>query len=334
MGPGHAGGHLPRQRGQHRVALATISFYNRADPAGQMTGGTELRRNGLRQRRTAQVHALLGGDKPPDELHRRRDPRDAQPRTQGLAEGGQVDDAALPVQRRQRGRWCALERQLAIRIVLDHQRPVLPGQLEQPQAAVIRHRHARRVLEVRHHIDQFGAASVAGQARQRLFQHVGPHPGVVLGDTAHLRPVTAEDLQRSHVRGKLDDDQISRIEEHAPDQVQALLGSQRDQHLVPRDVDPILSHPFHQLIAQARIALRGTVLQDQVGLALQQPCRDGFDLFDGKRGGIGQAAGKRDDVPPPGELEQLPDEGAGHHPRAGRIEILPVLFQRRPPPLR
>ena len=97
---------------------------------------------------------------------------------------------------------CAVEREQAVRVILDQEEPVAVGQLGQRPATVRREGDPARVVEARHGVHQAGA-----QARgEPLGEHVDPHAVRVERHPGEGGARGLEDLQRADVGGVLDHD--------------------------------------------------------------------------------------------------------------------------------
>ncbi len=94
----------------------------------------------------------------------------------GLGGGAEVDHLAAPVQRLQGGARAGLAGEEPVRVVLDHQQPLLGRRLQQPGARPDRHAGAGRVGEVGDDV-QCARAAAAGPDGARRLPHgrrVGP----------------------------------------------------------------------------------------------------------------------------------------------------------------
>ncbi len=166
--------------------------------------------------------------------------------------------AAFRMARAERGRGRRVKPQVAVGVVFDDRQARLDSHLGHGGAALFGHGAARGVLEVGQQIDKAG---FVGSGAHFGTQVVRIHAMVVAVHTHGHRLHGGEGLQCAQVGGGLDQDAAARVDQDLGDQVQALLASGGDQHLVGADVhallEQVLSHPF----AQWRIAFAGGVLQ-------------------------------------------------------------------------
>ena len=184
-------GACPSRR--HRAGAGEV----RVEPAGV---GEQLGRDRLGERGAAQVGALLEALHGADDGGRPGEPPDPQRRCDDL---GRAAEPEHPVAVRGDGPGgCAVEREQAVRVVLDDQEAVAVGQRGQRAAAIGREGDPARVVEARHGVHEAGA-----QARgEPLGEHVDPHAVGVERHPGEGGARGLEDLQRTDVGGVLDHD--------------------------------------------------------------------------------------------------------------------------------
>ena len=95
---------------------------------------------------------------------------------------------------------------------------MLRGEARQLFAPLERERGALRVLKRRNDIDEARTRPLDG-----ALELVDAHPVLVASDGDERRVVRLEHLQRGDVGGVLHHDRVTRVEQHARDQVDALL---------------------------------------------------------------------------------------------------------------
>ena len=201
----------------------------------------------LREVRAAQVGRLLDEQHLGQDRLGRGDPAQPQPGREDLGERAQVDD--LVVERAQRLHVPAVEAQPAVRVVLDHRDVVLARQLEQPAAALRRHRDAAGVLEVRDRVDELGAART--DALELGLEQVHAHAVVVHRHAADLGLVRRERLQRADVGGALGDDDVAGVQERLGEQVERLLGAGGDEQVARLEAHADLGHEVGDELARS-----------------------------------------------------------------------------------
>ena len=119
---------------------------------------------------------------------------------------------------------------------------------------------------------------------------------VVDGHGHILCSVYIEGLQGSEVGGCFDQDAVSGIDEELPDQVESLLRTRRDQHILSLGKDPVAGHAVGDHLPQRLVAFGGAVLQG-LSAVLRQHFVAGF-LESLYRENIGrrQATGEGNDL--------------------------------------
>ncbi len=159
------------------------------------------------------------------------------------------------------GSGLTLEPEQSVGVVLDHQDAVGCGNLQDPWPAFERERHACRVVEVRHRVEQLDAAPRGAQQGQRLLERLGDQAVLVHLHVVHVGLVRAEHPERADVGRRLGHHHVAGIDEHSRHQVQALLRARRDHHVVGVGGDALHPHDVEDLLPEGLVALAGAVLQ-------------------------------------------------------------------------
>ena len=179
----------------------------------------------------------------------------------------------------------AVEPQLAVRIVLEHQEAVLAGQRDQPLALGARQRHAARVLEVRDRVDQ---ARHAARLARRL-DRVDVEPVGVQVDRLDGGAEPAQDQDRAVVGRRLDDRAAAGAGEHRLRQErEALQRAVGAQHAARVAVAVARRDP----LPQRRVAGAVAVGQRAGRILLERALRGARDLGDGQQVGRRERRGR------------------------------------------
>ena len=246
--------------------------------------------------------------------------RPAEPEAGGedLREGPGLQDD-VRAERPQRRQRLAVEGQLAVGDVLEDQHAVAPAGVDQGVAARERERPPGRVLVLRDDVDEARAVA-RGEALGEL---VDEHPVLVHRDPGQRRLVALEGHDRAEVRRRLDGDAVTRVEQRAAEQVDALHAAAGD----------------HQLVLGGRAALRRADARAQVLAHARQPFarpvlqRDARVVGEHARGDLGQDVGLegrhvREPARHPQHAGRRPGEdrgqlGAPAVARAAREQLVP-----------
>ncbi|KAF5045351.1 hypothetical protein DSECCO2_482120 [anaerobic digester metagenome] len=250
-----------------------------------------------------QVRGLLGLDRQADDLGRRDHPAQAEARHRDLGEGPEHDAAAFGVG--VKGLVVlAREAQLTVGVVLDEDGfRVFAQQFAQCLAFGPGIGQPRGVLEVGHGVEELGPAR--GQQPFGLLQ-VGAVLFQVHGHEARLEH--GEGLDGAQVARALQDDLVAVLDEEFAQQVQALLGTGGDEHLVRIHANAPALVAGRDPGAQLCVAFGGGVLQG-AGAGRGQGFAGGLlQGLDGEEARVRQAAGKGDDARVLGDFQDLADE--------------------------
>lgn len=112
-----------------------------------------------------------------------------------------------------------------------------------------------RVIEGRHRVEELDPFSLTGQGGETFLERFGDDPVVVHGDVLDVGLVGGEGVDRGHVRGPLGQHHVAGVDEDFGDEVQCLLGTDGDDHVVRTGVDLLEGHNLADLLAQHRVAL-------------------------------------------------------------------------------
>ncbi len=222
----------PRQRLEHRVAPRAVDRADVIDVLSPAALGEELADEVLAQRRCAEVGGLLAEHGLLHDRRRRAEPAQPDPGGEDLREGAGVEHVVAAVERVQRRQRLALEAQHPVRVVLEHEQLALAGDRDELVTAPLGHRHAARVLEGRHRIDQLRPATVGGERVEGFGERVGAHAVLVDRDLDRLGLVRAEDRHGAGVGRCLGDDHVAGVDQRLRDEVEGLLAAGGDEHVL------------------------------------------------------------------------------------------------------
>jgi hypothetical protein len=213
-----------RQRvAQHDLALRVLGAHA-LDVVREMAVRHEIRQRRLQMQLPRPIDAGAGPRERLGHLRRHHHVAHAQAGEHGLAEGAQVDHAAVGVQALQRRDRRAVVAELAVVVVLQHPQAARPRRLQQLQAPRQRHHHAGRVLMRRTRDQQpRPARQLAGRQVQALvIEHGGMRAHA--GRRQHRRkgPVAGT----FHQRG------VAPLCQHTGAQINRLVRARRDDDLL------------------------------------------------------------------------------------------------------
>jgi hypothetical protein len=170
-----------------------------------------------------------------------------------------------------------------------------------------------RVGEVGHQIADLGAGARSRGPAQ-------PRKGAI------GRLVGVEGLQGTEIGRPSGEHDVARRDEQLAQKVQRLLGPIGDEDMLGSAVDAQARHMPGQPMPQGQVAFADRVLvrQPRTHRVAEDACEGGRDRLQREQGGIGDAAGKRDDARLVQELQQLPNLRRRDAPSARRVELVPV----------
>ena len=96
---------------------------------------------------------------------------------------------------------------------------------------------------------------------ERGLELVDAHPVAVHRDLHDVGLVGAEGRDRARVRGRLGDDDVARVEQRLADEVDHLLATGRDEHLIGIDHHPLGVHHAGDALLDQRQPLGRSVLE-------------------------------------------------------------------------
>jgi hypothetical protein len=116
-------------------------------------------------------------------------------------------------------------------------------------------------VEVRDRVEKLRRATGRPNRCDRRAQPVGDQTVVVHRNLDHVRLVGVERSEGADVGRRLGDDDVTRVDEDAGDEVERLLRSNGDDDLVGVRGYPLQAHHRADLLPQHGMALPGAVLQ-------------------------------------------------------------------------
>ena len=162
-----------------------------------------------------------------------------------------------PCAERKEGRKpLALEDQLSVGIVFDHEHVMLPGDPDHFPPAVERKRHSRGVLEVGHEVEKRRLL-----LPERLLERVGPDALLVGRDRRDARLEQAEGLKSAEVTGVFGEHDRAFIEKKLGKEFQGLLRALSDDDVIDREIRRDLAEAGQDLLPKRDDALGDGVLE-------------------------------------------------------------------------
>ena len=233
---------------EHGVAAASIDITDSCNVRFEIVFEHEARREELDEARSVEVGALLDEHVSPQEITVRHHPTEAHARRQDLRKGPEVHHRAFITERRDRRQRLAVEAELGVRCVLDHRHIETACKLGEFAAAFDRPTAPARVLEIRHDVDELDPIH-----RIETRFELRRHHAVVIG--RHLdegRPVGAKGADGAEVGRALAEDNVALVEKDLAGQVEGLLRTADDEHLVGGTPQP------QSLCSRSAISSRST----------------------------------------------------------------------------
>src|SRR5438046_895811 len=140
-------------------------------------------------------------------------------------------------------------------------------------------------------------------AVEETLEYVHARPGGVPRHGQGLGAERAEHLEGARVRGLLDRDRVTRIEQRAGDQVEALLRAVDDQDVVGPRLEPEAQEVRREILPERRVAARRVVLEQRRTVLADHVVQHAAERLGRAEAAVGHAAGAA-------------DEPAGHRPGA------------------
>ena len=176
-------------------------------------------------------------------------------------------------------------------------------------------------MEVGDRVEELDRLAGCLDRHDRLAERLGDQSA---GIHLHMDDVALEGLehaQRPDVRRGLAEHHVAGVAEDPGDQVDRLLGPDRDDHVVGVGLDALEAHHVGDLFAQRGIALARAVLQRHGSVGRDQVADRVTHDVEGQAGDVGHTSGQGDHLGPGGDREQGPDLGGCHALRAGGIPV-------------
>ena len=235
-GPGRLAREVLGERLEHDVAPPPVDAGELADVGEPVALGEVGAHEQLRQRRGAEVRGALAEVELVEHGPRRGAPAQAQPGREDLRERAEVDHELAAVERVQRRQRLALVAQHPVRVVLEHEQLAAARDLDQPAAALERHRHPRGVLERRHRVDELRRAARGVEALELGLEQVDVHAVLVHADLHDVGLVGDEHRHRAGIRRALGDHDVARVDQRLADEVDHLLAAGGHEQVVGLDL--------------------------------------------------------------------------------------------------
>ena len=228
-----------------------------------------------------------GEDEAANHLGRRHRPAEPQAGRDRLRRGADVEHAAAPGEREQRGRRRAVEVEPRVGVVLDDQQVVLLGDAQQLLAALERHRAPARVVVGGDQVQQLRRRPL--RAGERLGERIGAQAVGVLRDVDQPRAARAEGADRAGVGRRADDGDVAGSEERGGDVVDGVRAAGAERDVLRPDGEALGAVPLGDPGAQRRVALRPAVGERARGIVAQRAGGSLRDLRGGQRGAVRHA---------------------------------------------
>ena len=276
---------------------------------GEIVLGHVLVADILEQHVGVHISGLLGDGERHSERLVEHEEAQSERRGHHLGKAACIQDAAFGVHRLDGRHVLAGKAQLAVRVVLKNGDIVLAREFVHLFTLFERGRDAGRVLEGRDRVQQLGL----GVRLESGLERIRIHAVLLHRNADQLGAIRTECVQAADKGRVLGQNDIAFVYQNLGGQVGALLTAGQDEQLIVLEIKTLCAGEvvLHR-IAQRRVALGQTVLQNRDRCVLHDVCDDVRNL--GHREGLcGRvAAAKRDHVRVRAELEQLTDGRAVH----------------------
>ena len=212
----------------------------------------------LRKHRGVDVRRLFADGHFCDDFRRRHGERDTHTGGKNLGERTGVNDNAVFVHTLNRRQGFARHAQIAVGVVLQNQHAVFFGERIKLFAFFKRHRHARRVLEVRNCVNKADVFVVA----QLLFEHFHVHAVIFDRHASKRYAVRTEAVERADERRRFGNHDVAEVAKGFGRKVHDLLRAGGDNQIIKIPADVVfLFHISGNAFPQRRIAFGHAVLQ-------------------------------------------------------------------------
>ena len=254
-------------------------------------------------------------------------PADAKTRCEGLRERTQVDDA-IGFHGTHGGQGFTVDGEQTVGVVLDYEQVQILGHLQDLASALGGLGDAGGIVEIGDRVQELHPTPLSPQRYDGLTQCVGVKALIIHGHVGDLRLVGLEGPERTHIAGGLHEHHIVGIAEDPRHQIEPLLRSGRDDHIIGVGPDLLLGHDLADLFTDLQFSLPRPVLHDAGTVALDEFIEQIADLAERKIGDIGHSPGERHHFGPVGHGEQGSNRRGGHFVRALRVTVY-VMIQPR-----
>ncbi len=235
---------LRAHRRQQRVAALAQLHPGAAQMARPARRGDELNRRLLQRAGHERALHEPGRPQPRGGRAARHDRAQAQARRGRLGQRAQVDDVAVAVAVQERRRRLALEREVAERVVLDHEGAGVARHLEHLAPALGREHGAVRVR-----VGRLAVEGPRAAGREGVGQQVGTDAVGVAGHRQRPQPGGAGGRHRAGIGRRLDEHRRARRRQRAQAGGERGLAAEADDHVV-------LPHPAPDLGGEPRAQRR------------------------------------------------------------------------------
>ncbi len=182
----------------------------------------------------------------------------------------------------------------------------------------------RGILEAGGHVQELHAPSGRGLRAMTLAEMVEVEAVGTEAHADHPRLRGPEGGGGADVRGPLDEDHVAGIDEHARDEIEALLAAFRDEHLVRRRHHSLRRGVIPHRDQERGEAAREDVLERSRAFAREDVLEDRAEAVHRKRVRAGLAGCEGDDPRLLDERAHAPNGGEAHAARRAREALLPV----------
>ena len=158
----------------------------------------------------------------------RHEPCETHARSERLGERAGINDEVFRVHGDERIDLFPFEAEIAVRIIFDHRDLILRRESHESLTAFQRPTDARGVLVIRDDIDEFHTI----RRFEELLQFFRDHAFAVRGDFHEFRLIQLERVDRAQVGRAFDEDDVILVEEDTADDVEALLRTGGDDHIL------------------------------------------------------------------------------------------------------
>ena len=179
-------------------------------------------------------------------------------------------------------------------------------------------------MVVRNDVDELDRAARGAHAADRLFQGLGNDAVLVHRYVHDVGLARAEHAQRAHVRGGLGEDDVARVHEELGDEVERLLATRRDHHVVRVGADDaVVAHNLGDALAQHLPTLAAAVLHGLRAVIAHQLFRGRRQLIERQILQVRHTACEGDDLGTRHDGEESSNLGCAQVVSAVRVDVVP-----------